>query len=67
MRKRRGHPGWFEAQGYLAMRNILVSYLGENTWMNTDRVLGAIQSGMDNAVRDYIKRRRHGRDGGKKI
>ena len=67
MRKRKGQPGWFEAQGYISMRNILVSYLGENTWMTTDQVLGAIQSGMDNAVKDYKERRRHGRDRGKKV
>ena len=66
MRKRRGQPGWFKAQGYIAMRNILVSYLGENTWMTTDQVLGAIQSGTDEAMADY-KRRKHGRDAGKKI
>ena len=61
MGKRRGQPGWFMAQGYLQTRNILVSYLGKNTWMTTDQVLGAIQSGMDEAMAEY-QRRKHGRD-----
>jgi len=66
MRKRRGQPGWFEAQGYIKTREILVSYLGENTWMTADQVLGAVESGINEAMADY-KRRRYGRDGRKKV
>ncbi len=75
LRKRRGQPGWFEAQGYIAMRGILVSFLGDHTWMTRDQVLGAIQSGIDRAILDYNRRRalhkairrRHGSNGRKKV
>ncbi len=59
MGKRHGQPLWFESQGYITMRNILVSYLGERTWMNTDQVLGAIKSGMDEAIIEYKNRKIH--------
>jgi len=65
MRKRSGQPKFYEQSAYLAIDALLNTDI-DKCWMTTDQILGAVSSGVREAEAEY-KRRKHGRDAGKKI
>lgn len=53
--KRRGLPGKIENEAYQAVLAILRPILEgkQKVWMNTDLLLGIIQSGVDRAIAEF--------------
>lgn len=69
MRKRRGQPGFYENSAYLAIDALLKTGIGKS-WMSTDQILGAAESGINRAMAEFKisrGRRTYGRDAGEKI
>jgi len=59
MRRRRGQPGICQFLSYTAMRRVLRIMDEKKTWMTTDQILGAIQSGINEATAEFrITRKR---------
>lgn len=57
LRKRKGEPQTLEYMAYDAIRTLLHVYTVRQSWMSTDLILGIVQSGIDEATREFLIKR----------